>query len=201
MIVGFAGAHRTGKTTLAQKVAEKFNIPLRLTSMSQVFKEVGVGVNDDLDFDTRMIVQDQMLNRMVAIFSAYGPFVTDRTPLDIIAYTYMTVPKNLTPEQATIVQQHVARAYEACKLLPVIVRIPPGIKIVDDPTKAFANPIYIEALDRMIFGLAQDSRLKSSCWAIERHITDLDRRVELVGEVMRDVRQKMTARMEGVPLH
>jgi hypothetical protein len=184
MIIGFAGAHRTGKSTLAAKLAESAGIPFRPTNMSQVFKRVGVGVNDAMDFDTRMIVQEEMLNQMVRIFSEPGSFTTDRTPLDIIAYTYMNIPRVLTPEQIKWVQEHVDGCFEATKMLPVIVRLLPGIKIVDDPTKALSQPIYIDTLDAIIGGLAKDPRVASATYHLDRAVTDLDERVRLCGQVL-----------------
>ena len=86
--IGLCGSHRTGKTTLAREIAEQTGREFIQTTTSEVFAENGINPSDPMDFSTRIWIQDKVVDAAVVIWSrASGPFVTDRTPLDMIAYT------------------------------------------------------------------------------------------------------------------
>lgn len=87
MRYGLTGAHRSGKTTLAKEIAEQKNLPLVLTSSSAIFSKMGLSPQDNLTFKQRLEVQKQILADAKEKWDQHDSFVTDRTPLDFIAYT------------------------------------------------------------------------------------------------------------------
>lgn len=85
---GFAGAHRSGKTTLARAVAEKLGILFHETSTTQVCKELGLDpVRPGMSFPDRMNVQTAILSHHLDLLRTLPrPCIVDRTPIDMAAY-------------------------------------------------------------------------------------------------------------------
>lgn len=87
MAFGFSGAHRTGKTTLAKKVAEDLGYFFHDASVSKIVKELGMNAVGDLPMEQRIEAQEFLLKRYRQdLANAPRPLVTDRTPLDMIGY-------------------------------------------------------------------------------------------------------------------
>lgn len=87
MAFGFAGAHRTGKTTLAKRVAEELGWYYHDASVSKVMREAGINAVGDVPIAQRIEAQEFLLKRYLADLQfAPRPMVTDRTPLDMISY-------------------------------------------------------------------------------------------------------------------
>ncbi len=86
--LGLCGSHRTGKTTLAQMFAEEYDLDFVVTTTSEVFAEHGLKPSSPMDFTTRLWIQDKIISAAEKIWSGCDtPFITDRTPLDMLAYT------------------------------------------------------------------------------------------------------------------
>ena len=88
MRIGLCGSHRTGKTTLAEAVSKKTGIPFVRTSTSEVFRRAGLDPAASLDFNKRLWIQNETLEAAKGVWEAAGKsFITDRTPVDMMAYT------------------------------------------------------------------------------------------------------------------
>ena len=95
MRIAFSGTHRTGKTTLAQRVAEKMHlpfIPMEVAKMP-VWENSGISPSDakSITFSERVAVQFQVLDYMENVLKSMNEtnpngFVTDRSPIDVFAY-------------------------------------------------------------------------------------------------------------------
>ena len=88
-MLGLSGSHRVGKTTLAKLYAEKHGFAFVQTSVSAIFKELGLDPAQTYDFATRLTVQEEILKRLDKTFAEHAgqAAITDRTPLDFLAYT------------------------------------------------------------------------------------------------------------------
>src|SRR3569832_1283795 len=89
-LIGLCGAHRTGKTSLAKAYAKKHGIAFMETSVSAIFKELGLDPAASFDFKTRLDIQEVILERLDAMYSMVAPVsfaIVDRTPIDMLGYT------------------------------------------------------------------------------------------------------------------
>lgn len=189
-MIGLCGAHRTGKTSLARTYAAKHGIPFVETSVSAIWRELGYDPGQTYDFNTRLMVQEEILKRVDAKFAEYAgrEFVTDRTPLDMAGYTLADAIGDRVPSTA---QKRLKAYLDACfdstnKRFGVVCLIQPGIPLVDEPGKAVMNEAYIEHLNSLIFGLTVDERIKSHHFYMPRAVIGMDERVDaLHSAVMR----------------
>lgn len=90
---GLSGAHRTGKTSICQELEtlSKGGVVFVPTTTSQIAEEMGFDTTKQHSFDDRMTFQWNVLISLTKVWgeAATGndTWVTDRTPLDLIAYT------------------------------------------------------------------------------------------------------------------
>lgn len=188
---GFAGAHRTGKSTLAEAVSKETDLPLVLTSSSAVFKKYGIDPSKPMDFATRLKIQHEILDNAMSVWAnENGPFITDRTPVDMLAYTLMDVKMNTNVDMAEL-ERYAQRCYDAIGMYFCgIFIVQPGIPLVYEEGKAALNEAYIEALNTMILGVSADQRLGCTRMFIRRENTDLSDRVNIVCEAIEVIRER-----------
>lgn len=92
--IAFTGASGTGKTTLAQWIASKLNLPMCPVGSRSVAQDMGFRCPYDVDrFERREEFQWEVLNRKSCWESQHESFVTDRSALDHYAYTALHAPR------------------------------------------------------------------------------------------------------------
>lgn len=208
-MIGLVGAHRTGKTTLARKFSEKTGMPFVETSSSAVFKQMGYSPKVDYDFGTRLVIQNAILDDAVGKYREHtGMFVTDRTPLDMLAYTMADVQReNLTPEQTKQFVKYFHRCFEETnKRFMCLTLVQPGIEIVEEEGKAPANPSYMEHLNSLMLGFLVGEFNSTPHFYLPRTTKDLDERVSALEFVTNKVVSRDMANLEilmskGVRIH
>lgn len=133
MKIGFCGAHRTGKSTTALAVAKVLGVELLPFSVSETVKRLGHNPNDKLDFYKSMYVQDAIISDYEEQIEANHSFISDRTPIDILAYTTSRIRKE-DPENLKSLRyfEYEENCLTVCKQLDLIVFFYPGIPFVDD---------------------------------------------------------------------
>lgn len=197
---GFAGAARSGKTTLAKRVAETMGIHYHDASISAIARELGVNAVDDLWLSDRIALQKYILKRYVEnLARAPRPAVTDRTPLDMICYMLGEVTMhNTSAEDGAVIYDYVqdclnetARHFDTvfiCRPLPVY---------VVDPKSPPPNPAYqwqtqfaIEGSLRMVEDrvnictmLTSDADARAKC-----AVDEINERLEALSEEKRTYR-------------
>ena len=192
-MIGLCGAQRTGKSTLAKEFAEDSGVDYVPVNTSGVFEAMGFDPKADYDMATRMQIQWEILKAAQATY-AKAPrfFITDRTPLDMLAYTLADVQRgNVTGE---VIDQVVAYADKCFSMtnqyFTSIVVVQPGIPLVEEAGKAPANLAHMEHINTLILGLANDERCKTSKHYIARGTTDLQARVRAIYRVMSSVSKR-----------
>lgn len=181
--IGLCGSHRTGKTTLAREIAAQTGKEFIQTSTSEVFAENGLNPSDPMDFVTRIWIQDKVVSAAEAIWSkASGPFVTDRTPLDMIAYTMADI-QGKTEVDFVSFERYLDHCFVVTdRFFSELVVIQPGIPLIHEAGKAAMNSAYIEHLNTLILGLCADERFNCPARILRREVLDLNQRVtEVVG--------------------
>ena len=203
-MIGLSGAHRTGKSSLARAFAEKHGIPFVETSASQVFKDLGIDPAATHDFSTRLTVQEEILKRFDAMYAKYpGEAITDRTPLDMLAYTLAEAVGNAVSQED---QARFKKYIESCifvtnRRFSTILVVQPGIPVVWAEGKAALNDAYIEHLNSLILGLACDERIKPAHFYIPRDMTDMDERISALESAVGRTKKRADSEYQGVIRH
>ena len=176
--LGLCGAHRTGKTTLAMAIATQLNIPFVRTTTSQVFAKLGLNPAESMDFPTRLFVQNQVLDAAEQIWDdSSTPFISDRTPIDMIAYTLADIQGKTEVDFAQL-NAYCDRCFASTnQFFQNLAIIQPGIPLVYEEGKAALNAAYIEHINILVIGLCNDSRLKADVFCNPREAIALDLRI------------------------
>lgn len=207
MSLGLVGAHRVGKTTLAAAVSGDTDLPLVLTSTSAVFKERGIDPAQPMTFFERLEIQDLVLDSAIEHWKGErGFFCTDRTPVDMLAYTLADVTGEIAADEVTSkrLERYTNRCYEALnEFFTVLVQVQPGIPIVADPHKATAalNRSYMEHLNALMTGLLIDERNKVTSFFLSRDKLHIEDRVNSVMRCIYKVEQRSGYDPRTVVLH
>lgn len=87
MLYGLTGSHRSGKTTLAKKVAEDLGIEFYATSITEVARRNGFDPVAPMSLSDRVDLQYRLLeDHLEQLAKRSRPLITDRTPLDMLGY-------------------------------------------------------------------------------------------------------------------
>lgn len=181
MNIGLCGSHRTGKTTLADEISRRTGMPFVKTSTSEVFREYGLDPSMPLDFTKRLWIQHKILDAAEKIWRTEpGQFITDRTPLDMAAYTLADI-QGSTVLNFTEMEGYLSRCIEATnQYFKMLVLIQPGIPLVYEEGKAALNEGYLEHLNFLIMGLCNDERVRASVLRLPRDLKSIDDRVKAI---------------------
>ena len=176
--LGLCGAHRTGKTTLAIAISTDLNLPFVRTTTSQVFAQLGLDPAEPMDFQTRLFVQNHVLDAAEQVWqNSATPFVSDRTPIDMIAYTLGDI-QGKTEVDFDLLSQYIDRCFSSTnQFFQNLAIIQPGISLVYEEGKAALNAAYIEHINVLVIGLCSDRRLKTNVFCNARNAIDLETRI------------------------
>lgn len=205
MAIGLTGSHRSGKTTLALEFAKKNGFTFVKTSAGEIFSEMGLTPSVTYDFSTRLAVQNRILDEFDKTWAQYAldSVITDRTPLDLLAYTLAeVVGDNINAEQQDQLDSYIRRCFDvANKRFHTIILIQPGIALVQEEGKAALNRGYIEHLNSLILGLSVDERLRVSHFYLPRHMTNLEARIGAVEFALGRVIKRVASDLQDCYVH
>jgi hypothetical protein len=202
--IGLSGSHRAGKSTLARSFANKNGLEFVETSVGAVFKEMGLDPAITYDFKTRLTVQEAVIESCEKIYakhSARGLCITDRTPLDFMAYTLAdAVGDTVLPEDQERLDRYIDRCIEVTnRRFSALVVIQPGIPLIHEEGKAVLNKAYIEHLNAIILGLSVDERINVPHFYLPRHMTNLGERVAALDFVVGKITQRAVQELKFEP--
>jgi len=183
--LGLCGAHRTGKTTLAIALADHLNIPFVRTTTSKVFAHLGLDPAEPMDFKTRLFVQNHVLDAAEQIWQNSAiPFISDRTPIDMIAYTLGDI-QGKTEVDFDLLNQYIERCFASTnQFFQNLAIIQPGIPLVYEEGKAALNAAYIEHINILVMGLCSDRRLTANIFCNPREAINLEIRILNILELL-----------------
>lgn len=187
-LLGLCGSQRSGKSTLAKAYAEKHGVFFLETSASAVFRDMGLDPAVTYDFETRLAVQKEILARFnLAYAGAPLDAITDRTPIDLMAYTLSEcLNDNVTPALETEVEHYVQACFDSLnRYFSAVVLVQPGIPLVPAPGKASLSRAHIEHISALCLGLTVDARLKIGHFYIHRHHLSIEERLQALESVGR----------------
>ncbi len=190
MRIGFVGAHRTGKTTLARAVAEALGLEVAESQVSAIARNYGFLMdNDRRDRPEFFEMQKHILRHLESNVRGRDAFVADRTPLDAAAYLIADVQANTGSEQwQDEVLQYVDSAVRMTEdLFDVVILVPPAIDFDPMDGKPGANLAYQEHHHLICRGLHADlDQDKVAVGRILRENLDLGDRTSAVVDFVRN---------------
>lgn len=204
-MIGLAGAHRVGKTTLARAYSKQSGIPMIETSSSKTFERLGYSPKEDYDFDTRLFIQTEILKDLLQSYSEVksGVFISDRTPIDLIAYMLADVQRQTLNKKQ---EESLAKYVNDCILannrhFAVVIVVQPGIQMVESADKAPCSIGYIEHLNSLIMGITVSEGISASHFYIPRLMTDLEDRIDCIKFALKKVSLNIGASVENENIH
>lgn len=187
-MLGLCGAQRTGKSTLAGAYSQETGMPALYTSGSGVFAEMGLDPKVDYPLALRLDIQRRILDRFEEQYRSMSPqpFIADRTPIDLMAYTLADVQRqNVPSDLEKVIEQYMKDCIDVCnRHFAVLMAIQPGIKIVEEPGKAPGSYAYTEHINSLVMGLIVSEQIKAFHYFIPRKMTELEERVEALNVAM-----------------
>lgn len=195
MSLAFVGAHRTGKSTLADAFAQQAGVPFVQTGATEVFRILGLDPKAEYPIEQRISVQAAILRAFEEQWLDASRratfFVSDRSPLDLASYLLADVSRQtLTgrPEVAHAVNDYVRACIESAnRFFHTIILIQPGIPLVEEQGKAPACPAYMAHLNAIMLGLLGDERLQLAARKLPEAVLDLGQRVSAVFNTLQGV--------------
>lgn len=185
--IGFAGAHRTGKTTLAKAFAEKYEIPFVQTSISMTFRDLGYDPAKDYDLPTRLKIQNVVLDNEITKWSSYADtFVSDRTPIDMIAYTLASAhQEEITTDLDIQLQNYINRCIDVNNTyFGYVFEVLPAIQVIHEEGKANIVKSHIDHISLIISGICNKDDIRSTIITIPKKKTDLSDRIEFCSGIL-----------------
>lgn len=204
MTIGLCGAHRTGKTTLARAYAEKNGIEFLETRSSAVFERLGLSPKEDYTFRVRLKIQEEILADAARLYAGAGvDWITDRTPIDMLAYTLADVQRaNLDHEDSERLLKYMSACFRTANMyFSTLVLVQPGIEIVEEEGKAPGNLAYIEHLNSLAMGLIVDERVKAGHFYIPRSKIEMDERLDCVDSAVNQTARRAADMMRQHAVH
>jgi predicted ATPase len=184
--IGFAGAHRTGKTTLAQKVGIELGLHyLDASVIRSIVWSSGYSPSDIVPFVERIFIQDQILKEHYRLLKATeGSFVIDRTPLDILAYLSISIDGTASALSDLKVKELRSMALAILKKqFTHVVLVQPGIeydRIPGKDGKAFSSKAFQNIMTDLIFGSLRGLENDINTIIVPTNMLDIKDRVNYV---------------------
>jgi hypothetical protein len=198
-MIGLCGAQRTGKTTLATAYALKFKVPLVETKVSETFARLGADPKKDYPFDERLEIQREILKDYHALLKgAPFKFITDRTPIDMMAYMLADVRReNVSHQQAGALSVYIDECHKVLnEQFTVLMVVQPGIPVQDAPGKAPVNWAYMEHINSLCMGLVVTDRVEAHHFYMPRAYLDLETRLQALDYAVGKAGQRHAAKMQ-----
>lgn len=183
MVLGFCGAQRTGKTTLARLFAQARGFRFVQTTVRQALAAAGFHAQDQYDIETRITAQEVVLDALLPQWESMVGHnsVCDRTPLCLKAYMEADVLRNF-PQDAAVEDRYFAfmqRLDDACTMFDKQVLVQPGIKLVPDPDAGQCSVPYIEHFNNLMLGYSTQYDVA----VMPRHVQSIEDRLSFINVI------------------
>ena len=186
--IGLTGAHRVGKSTLAEVLAKDIKAEYVAVGISDMQAAHGYDSSkQDYPWEERKKIQEMLLGefsnqllglRVYHVEPVNRPLkITDRTPLDLVGYAMWSFPENPTKEDNAWLEKYIQLCIELTnRNYRGIALVQPGIPLVSSPTSAAADAEMIETFNQCYLSLFLDPRLRIKKFIIPRELIDIDKR-------------------------
>jgi predicted ATPase len=202
MLFGLAGAHRSGKSTLARRLADKLNMHYAPFQTTELMRAAGYDGVANLSVEDRMTAQERLLDAALAFYDALPrPVITDRTPLDMLGYLLAEIGMHGTPPDiADRAASYHERALQETRLrFDAIMVLRPLPHYEADPTKPPPNRAYQWHHQFIVEGAAMNLGYPIDLMLLTMH--PLDERIETAGKFIESSMITLRQELEAVSIH
>lgn len=197
MRIGISGAHRSGKTTLAKALAEKLGCELILMDFSDIFQSRGIKTGDILSIPQQIVIQSEILGKFGLLTRGKKAFVTDRTPLDMIAYMQSFLSPNAIENMTDLDKEAVHSYIKLCRMvagnmLDLNIITPSNFEAVEDKSKysGYMDKLYIDHVENLIRGEAVNGAYPVNVVGIKHVDITFEEKLEGVFEIIQNITLK-----------
>lgn len=130
-----------------------------------------------------MEIQLEILKDAVKAYEKGGiKFITDRTPVDMMAYALADVQRsNVTQAEGVLLDQYLEKCIEvANQHFTAVIVVQPGIIAPDEPGKAPVNRAFMEHMNYLVKGIIISEDFEPDHFVIPRNMLKLEDRVKAV---------------------
>lgn len=195
---------------MAKRYAEEFGIPFVASTVSSVFERLGLDPAASHKFDDRMRVQEAILEELTQLYRAGrsadpslpGVFISDRTPIDLLAYTYSDItPEWLTPKQHDRLVAYRKACYATLnEFFAVIFTLQPVLPVARSRKgKGSSSPALLAKQDALVRGLAASEDVLCRHFLMPRATVDLDARVECIANTCARTEESYLQTLQRAP--
>jgi adenylate kinase family enzyme len=178
--IGCSGPSGTGKTTLSEHIAKEYNIPFITTSTKPLWDKHGITSHAQLISKTMLEpswgidFQNEVLEFRITKLKGVDQFITDRSPVDNLAY-FLTQNTHLLPPEATT--EYNVKCKKAFLMFTGIIQMPftkdipledDGMRITNTYYQRLMNHAFSLAGEIMELGSSPTSHLILDYWDWEK---------------------------------
>jgi hypothetical protein len=165
---------------------------------------MGIDSQKDCDFSLRMAIQWKILELAEADYkNAPKPFISDRTPLDFIAYTIADIGREtLTDEQREYFLEYYIKCFDVTNTyFSIVTLIQPAIDIEEDGIRPTCH-IYSEHINLLLLGLMSNEEMAKFCAvSMDKTVTDIKDRCRMIVSIMESHAQEELLNSAGASHH
>ncbi len=182
MRVGLVGAHRVGKTTTAEHLQEAIGKPFIRTDVTGTFEKAGKDPRVVEPFSNRLDVQELILEACIEQWKGETDFITDRTPLDFLMYTYCDIVGKTEVDHDRLLAYREACLKACYDHFDRLFVIQPAVPIVEVTGKALCNKSYIDELNYMAIGLLFELHHTIGAYVVPKPLLSIEERISFIRE-------------------
>lgn len=198
MRISFSGAHRTGKTTLAERVALEMFCVFQETALKKLIgtpNQPPIAGKEGALF--LMNKQDMICDHICGLIDSSEPWtVFDRSPFDVYCYSEMLFGKLLTtfvPDEDVYdsLNNHLNRTSGLVDKIDVHFIVQPGIEF-GEAFQSFDEESQLELAD-IFLNAKSNGWFNTEIFVVPKEMTNLEERVEWCVEILEkyiDIPQK-----------
>jgi len=192
MKICFSGPHRTGKTSLAERIAVDNEFIMVYTEVKKTFKKRSVKETERLTgkdgFYERLLQQENICRHVMSqITSADDYSVFDRSAFDVYCYSEFFLSKllgefNPKREDFEAFEIHLAWIKKYFGLFDFTFIIQPGIEFEDD--EGSGSKEIQEDLNEIFLNAADLHLPKDKYFVMPKEVTDFEERVSICQDIL-----------------
>ena len=194
MKICFSGTHRTGKTSLAERIAVVHDLIMYYTEVEKTFKKRSVKEAECLrgkdGFYERILQQTVICNHVSAqVMRGEQYSVFDRSAFDVYGYSEFFLSKLLGDFKA---EREAFRAFDAhlgsirpyFNTIDFTFIIQPGIQFEDDVGSCSLE--IQESLNEVFLNVADLHLPKDKYFVMPKDVTDFEERVKICSDILKE---------------
>lgn len=194
MKICFSGAHRTGKTTLAERIAVDHDLIMYYTEVEKTFKKRSVKEAESLrgkdGFYERILQQNLICNHVTQqIMRGEQYSVFDRSAFDVYGYSEFFLSNLLGDfkagrEDFRAFESHLDMIRQHFDSIDFTFIIQPGIRFEDDAGSCSLD--IQEPLNEVFLNVADMYLPKDKYFVMPKEVTDLEERVKICSDILKE---------------